>query len=98
MINRIRSAVLASLPLLLPAYAVHGSAAAPDAFAYAEIWQPLTISAGSTARMTILDRFRVDTRVAIVAFASSGLGVGFARALAEAGADMVLGAKRADRR
>jgi NADP-dependent 3-hydroxy acid dehydrogenase YdfG len=48
--------------------------------------------------MTILDRFRVDTRVAIVAFASSGLGVGFARALAEAGADMVLGAKRADRR
>jgi NAD(P)-dependent dehydrogenase (short-subunit alcohol dehydrogenase family) len=32
--------------------------------------------------MTILDRFRIDDRVAIVTGASSGLGVAFAVALA----------------
>jgi hypothetical protein len=47
--------------------------------------------------MTILDRFRFDGRVAIVTGASSGLGVAFARALAEAGADVALGARREDR-
>ena len=46
---------------------------------------------------TILDAFRLDGRVAIVTGASSGLGVEFARALAEAGADMALGARRTDR-
>jgi NAD(P)-dependent dehydrogenase (short-subunit alcohol dehydrogenase family) len=45
----------------------------------------------------ILDRFRLDGKVAVVTGASSGLGVAFAVALAEAGADVVLGAKRADR-
>ncbi|GAA3445187.1 SDR family NAD(P)-dependent oxidoreductase [Planomonospora venezuelensis] len=45
----------------------------------------------------MLDRFRLDGRVAIVTGASSGLGVAFARGLAEAGADIVIGARRKDR-
>jgi NAD(P)-dependent dehydrogenase (short-subunit alcohol dehydrogenase family) len=47
--------------------------------------------------MTVLDLFRLDGKVAIVTGASSGLGVAFAQALAEAGADVVLGARRAGR-
>jgi NAD(P)-dependent dehydrogenase (short-subunit alcohol dehydrogenase family) len=47
--------------------------------------------------MTVLDMFRLDGKVAIVTGASSGLGVAFAQALAEAGADVVLGARRVDR-
>jgi NAD(P)-dependent dehydrogenase (short-subunit alcohol dehydrogenase family) len=47
--------------------------------------------------MAILDRFRLDGRVAIVTGASSGLGVAFAQALAEAGADVVLGARRTEK-
>src|SRR5277367_6356666 len=47
--------------------------------------------------MAILDRFRIDDRVAIVTGASSGLGVAFAAALADAGADVSLGARREDR-
>jgi NAD(P)-dependent dehydrogenase (short-subunit alcohol dehydrogenase family) len=46
---------------------------------------------------TILDLFRLDGRVAIVTGASSGLGVDFARALAEAGTDVALAARREDR-
>jgi NAD(P)-dependent dehydrogenase (short-subunit alcohol dehydrogenase family) len=44
-----------------------------------------------------LDLFRLDGKVAVVTGASSGLGVGFARALAQAGADVVLAARRVDR-
>jgi NAD(P)-dependent dehydrogenase (short-subunit alcohol dehydrogenase family) len=47
--------------------------------------------------VSILDKFRLDGRVAIVTGASSGLGVTFARALAEAGADVALGARRVER-
>ena len=47
--------------------------------------------------MSVLDLFRLDGKVAIVTGASSGLGVAFAQTLAEAGADVVLGARRVDR-
>ncbi len=47
--------------------------------------------------MSVLDSFRLDDRVVIVTGASSGLGVSFARAFAEAGADLVLGARRVEK-
>ncbi|HVT64690.1 MAG TPA: glucose 1-dehydrogenase [Mycobacteriales bacterium] len=47
--------------------------------------------------MTVMDRFSLDGKVAIVTGASSGLGVAFAKALAEAGADVALGARRVDK-
>ncbi len=47
--------------------------------------------------MTLLDRFRLDGKVALVTGASSGLGVAFAEGLAEAGADVVICARRAER-
>ena len=47
--------------------------------------------------MTITDLFSVEDKVVIVTGASSGLGVAFATAFAEAGADVVLAARRVDR-
>ena len=54
-------------------------------------------SNGEEDAVAVLDLFRLDGRVAIVTGASSGLGVAFAQALAEAGADVVLAARREDR-
>jgi NAD(P)-dependent dehydrogenase (short-subunit alcohol dehydrogenase family) len=47
--------------------------------------------------MSILDRFRLDGKVAIVTGASSGLGAAFALGLAEAGADVAICARRVSR-
>ncbi|KRF15411.1 short-chain dehydrogenase [Nocardioides sp. Soil797] len=47
--------------------------------------------------MTLTDMFRLDGKVGIVTGASSGLGVAFAQGLAEAGADLVLGARRVEK-
>ena len=47
--------------------------------------------------MNPLDAYRLDDRVVVLTGASSGLGVGFARALAAVGAHLVLAARRTDR-
>jgi NAD(P)-dependent dehydrogenase (short-subunit alcohol dehydrogenase family) len=47
--------------------------------------------------MAILDRFKLDGKVAIVTGATSGLGVAFAEGLADAGADVAICGRRAER-
>ena len=47
--------------------------------------------------MGVLDSFSLDGKVAVVTGASSGLGVAFAAGLADAGADIAIGARRVDR-
>jgi NAD(P)-dependent dehydrogenase (short-subunit alcohol dehydrogenase family) len=47
--------------------------------------------------MSILDKFKLDGRVAVVTGASSGLGVAFAEGLAEAGADVAICARRVEK-
>jgi NAD(P)-dependent dehydrogenase (short-subunit alcohol dehydrogenase family) len=47
--------------------------------------------------MSLLDSFRLDGKVVIVTGASSGLGVAFAEGFAEAGADVVICARRVER-
>jgi NAD(P)-dependent dehydrogenase (short-subunit alcohol dehydrogenase family) len=57
------------------------------------LWHDLVM----TASGPIADLFSLHGKVAIVTGASSGLGVTFAQALAEAGADVALGARRTQR-
>jgi NAD(P)-dependent dehydrogenase (short-subunit alcohol dehydrogenase family) len=47
--------------------------------------------------MSLMEKFRLDGKVAIVTGASSGLGVALAEGFAEAGADVVIGARRVER-
>src|SRR3954469_10118408 len=47
--------------------------------------------------MDLMDMFRLDGKVVIVTGASSGLGVAFAQACAQAGADVVLAARRTEK-
>jgi len=58
---------------------------------------PATPTVQDAVDRPLASLFRLDGRVVIVTGASSGLGVAFADVFAEAGADVVLGARRVDR-
>jgi 7-alpha-hydroxysteroid dehydrogenase len=45
--------------------------------------------------VSILDKFKLDGQVAVITGAGKGIGAGIARAFAEAGADVVIGARTA---
>jgi NAD(P)-dependent dehydrogenase (short-subunit alcohol dehydrogenase family) len=57
----------------------------------------MAVNRRKAAAMSVLKRFNLDGKVAIVTGASSGLGVAMAKALAEAGADVAIGARREDK-
>jgi len=48
-------------------------------------------------QMAVLDLFSVNDKVVVITGASSGLGVAFADAFSQAGADIAMGARRLDR-
>jgi NAD(P)-dependent dehydrogenase (short-subunit alcohol dehydrogenase family) len=52
---------------------------------------------GKVAEPSVLERFRLDDKVVVVTGATSGLGVTFAQACAQAGADVVVAGRRAER-
>src|SRR3954453_12465449 len=56
-----------------------------------------SLQCADMADRPVLHRFRLGGKVAVITGASSGLGVAFAQAFAEAGADVALGARRVDR-
>lgn len=58
---------------------------------------PVDPRTGPQSAVPVLDRFRMDGRVVVITGASSGLGAGFARAMASAGATVVLAARRKER-
>ena len=47
--------------------------------------------------MSVMDRFDLDGRVAVVTGGTRGLGAGFAEALTDAGADVMLVGRDAER-
>ncbi|WP_163804630.1 SDR family NAD(P)-dependent oxidoreductase [Mycolicibacterium anyangense] len=57
---------------------------------------PRALSKPDGEARSVIDLFRLDGRVAVVTGASSGLGAGFARTLAESGANVVLAARRVE--
>ena len=54
------------------------------------------MGANHPVRGIVTDRFSLAGKVAVVTGASSGLGVAYALAMAQAGAEVVIGARRAD--
>jgi len=57
----------------------------------------MAISRQGVTHMGVLDSFRLDGRVVIVTGATSGLGLGFAQAIADAGGMVVLAGRRTNR-
>ncbi|MFC9834953.1 SDR family NAD(P)-dependent oxidoreductase [Rhodococcus sp. NPDC127530] len=55
----------------------------------------LTVAGAAGTRPVLADKFRLQDKVVVITGASSGLGVAFAAACAEAGADVVVAARRA---
>lgn len=55
------------------------------------------MSTPQTGRVSLLDRFRLDGKVALVTGAGQGIGEGLALALAEAGADLAIVGRTADK-